>query len=342
MRKQILFAAVFALLCTFSAFGIDKLAIAEPSVKSGIQKEEGDMLWGMLEEMVASKGASKYALVSRAALQQMMTEIGLTTSSDLVNLNSVQRAKLGQLDTVKYLLISEIGKFGSKVNCTMRIMESSTGVIDPMRTVTLRCKDLDELGDQLEWAVEKLCSDKKAMDRSALLNSIVTAPNAPAYLANEFNTILESSLLANNVSLQNLKSVSAYLAKNGIASLEECEPRTYVKIGKDLEVKNLLRASIDRFEIVSQQFQVPETGYTGVIFTGVMSGTLRVINTSTGETLVVQPFEARANFNGLDPMATATWTTEDYGKFLIRSVVCENILPGLFQNLAAKQQQKGE
>ncbi len=339
MKSRLFVALAVGLLTACNGFCADKLAIAEPVVKAGVLADEGEMLWGMLEELVATKGADKYTLVSRAALRQMMTEIGLTTSSDLVNLNSVQRAKLGQLDTVKYLLISEIGKFGTKVNCTMRILESSTGVIDPARTVNLRCQNLDELGDQLEWAVAKLLSDRKAMERSAVLTPGVTAANAPAYLGGEFGVIFETCLLANGIPLQNLKSVDAYLAKNGIVSLDSCEPKTFVKIGNDLEVKNLLRATIDRFEILATPFQVQETGAAGVYYTGVLSGNLRVIGTATGETLIVQPFEYRTDFRRLAAAHTLGWTAEDYGKQMIREALEEYVLPDLFKSLAARKQQ---
>lgn len=340
MRKKTLLTVALAIICAVSAFGVDKLAIAEPVVKAGVLKDEGEMLWGMLEELVASEAGDKYMLVSRAALQQLMTEIGLTTSSDLVNLNSVQRAKLGQLETVKYLLISEIGKFGTKVNCTMRLMDSSTGVIDPMRTVNLRCKDLDEVGDQLEWAVKKLFSDKKALERSAVLTSLITSANAPAYLGTDFDVILESCLINNGISVQNLKSVNAILSKNGIGSLDACEPKTYVQIGRLLEVKNLIRSTLDRFEILATPYSIPETGASGTIYTGVMSGNIRIISTADGETLVLQPFETRVEFRHLPPSMTMGWTAEDYGKYMIRSSLGEHILPELFHALAAKQQSK--
>ena len=337
MKKRMVVLLLVGLLLAVICSAADKLAIAEPVVRAGMDKDEGAMLWGILEDEVASKAAGKYELVSRAALQQMMTEIGLTTSSDLVNLNSTQKAKLGHLETVKYLLISEIGKFGTKVNCTMRIMDASTGLIDPARTVNLRCKDLDELGDQIEWAVGKLFSDQKALERSALLKPMVTAVNPPVYLSTEFATIFESCLLSSGIPLQNLSSVDKILAQNGLNALNEVEPKQYVQIGRLLEVKNLLRATIDRFEIIATPFFIEETGAKGTIYTGAMSGNLRVISTADGETLVVQPFDARIDFRQLPFTMTQTWTPEDYGKYMIRASLSEQILPELFQKLAEKQ-----
>lgn len=337
MKNRMIVFLVAGCLAALSCLGADKLAIAEPVVRTGMEKDEGMMLWGILEDEVATQGEGKYLLVSRAALQQMMTEIGLTTSSDLVNLNSTQKAKLGQLETVKYLLISEIGKFGTKVNCTMRILDASTGVIDPARTVNLRCRDLDELGDKLEWAVGRLLSDKKALERSAVLAPNITLANAPSYLPQEFATIFETCLLASGISLQNLKSVDKILTQNGLNALDECQPKDYVQIGRLLEVKNLLRATIDRFEITATPYYIEETGARGTIYTGMMSGNLRVISTADGETLVVQPFDTAIDFRQLPAATTQLWKAEDYGKYMIRSALSEQILPELYQKLAEKQ-----
>jgi len=337
MKKIYDVLLVACLLTAGLCWGIDRLAIAEPTVRAGMEKDEGLMLWGILEDEVAAKAEGKFELVSRAALQQMMTEIGLTTSSDLVNLNSTQKAKLGRLETVKYLLISEVGKFGSKVNCTMRILDASTGIIDPARTVNLRCRNLDELGDQLEWAVGKLLSDKKEYDRVALLKPTVTVANAPAFLTSEYTNIFESSLISAGVPLQNLTSVDKILAQNGLNSLNEVQPKEYVQIGRLLEVKKLLCSTIDRFEITGTPYYVAETGAKGTIYTGSMSGSLKVINTADGETQVVLPFDLKMDFRQLPPQMTMTWTDVDYGKQMLRTLMTERILPEVFQKLEAAQ-----
>ena len=327
--------AVLALfLLTAMVGAADKLAVAEPVVKGGLEPGEADMLWSILESTVVSAGEGRYTLVSRAALQQIMTEIGLTTSSDLMNLNSTQKARLGELETVKYLLISEIGKFGTKLNCTMRVLDSSTGVIDPRRTLNLRCADLDELADKIEWGVEKLLADSKTLERSALLTPVITSAEPPEYLGREFNVLMSSCLMANGVPLQNLQSVGRILAKNGIDPLEECEPKTYAQIGRLLEVKNLLQATIDRFEIVAIPFYVAETGAQGVNYTGVMSGNLKMIGTKDGQMLAVKPFEVRMDFRYLDRRLTADWTNEDYGKYMIRTTLSEKVIPDLLQAVA--------
>jgi len=323
------YIAVFAaFFVAAAAFAGDKLAVAEPIVKGGVSAEDGEMLWSVLETCIDSE---EYTLVTRSALKQMMTEIGLTTSSDLVNLNSSQKAKLGQLETVKYILISELGKFGTRMNLTMRILDSSTGVIDTARTCNLRCKDLDELAEQLEGAVAKMLSDEKALLRAALLTPVVQQSGTPDYVKRDFNKLLESCLLKKGVRLQNLKSIDKILADNKIDGLEEVEPKTYAKIGRLLEVDYLMLSTISRYEVVAQEIYVKETGASRVNYTGVLEGDVRVIATKDGGVIASIPFEGRLDFRRVDRRLCRDWTMDDYGKYLIKVILADKMVPELLE-----------
>ena len=134
----------------------------EPVSSSKMRASDLAALWGILESSIKSK---EYQLISRAALKQMLTEIGLVHSSDLVNLNEKQKAQLGKLSGVKYILVSELNQLGSKINCTLRIIDASTGEIDQQRTANLRVESIDELADRIEDTVSKLLADDKNMAR---------------------------------------------------------------------------------------------------------------------------------------------------------------------------------
>ncbi len=198
MRTKFFLSLFVAISFAIGSFAADKLAIAEPVGKGGVKAEDIEVFWGILESSIQS---DEYKLISRSALKQMMTEIGLTTSSDLMNLNSTQKAKLGQIETVKYILVSEVGKFGSRLNCTMKILDSSTGEIDQARTANLRVKNLDELADRIEAALEKLLSDEKQLMMSAILTPNIRISKAPRYLAEDFNVRLENALMNKGVKL---------------------------------------------------------------------------------------------------------------------------------------------
>ncbi len=323
------FLAVFCgLLLTASGLAADKLAVSEPVAKGGVKAEDIDAFWGILETSIKS---DEYKLISRAALKQMLTEIGLTTSSDLVNLNSAQKAKLGQLETVKYILVSELGKFGTRYNCTLRIIDASTGEIDTARTANLRVKDFDELADKIEAALQLLLSDNKKLNASAILPPLVRVADAPGYLPIDFNVHLENALINRGVNLQNLQSVKKILQRNNLDNLYELEPKMFVKVGKLLEVQTLLQATITRFELVGKKYYVEETGAKGIRWSGVLEGSIRVISAQTGRVLASMPFEERVLFRNLGYSRTKDWTVDDYGKYLIKTVIPGKIAPAMLK-----------
>ena len=272
-----------AMLLAAGVFAADKLAVAEPVAKGGMKAEEIEAFWGMLETSVKS---DEYKLITRGALKQMMTEIGLTTSSDLMNLNSSQKARLGQIETVKYILVSEIGKFGTRVNCTMKILDTSTGEIDQARVANLRVKNLDELADRTEAAVQKLLSDEKQLKKSAMLAPVLRISRAPAYLAEDFSSRLENCLIS---------------------------------------------SGIRRFEMAKIPYHVKETGASGFRFIGNIEGNIHVVSAQTGGIAASIPFEERVNFRSLGRQMTRDWTMDDYGKYLIKTVIPSKIIPALLK-----------
>ena len=332
MKRKFFAGCLLGVLLAFNMSAADKLAIAEPVGKGGVKSEDIEAFWGILEASIQS---DEYKLISRGALKQMMTEIGLTTSSDLVNLNSTQKAKLGQLEGVKYILVSEIGKFGSRLNCTLKILDSSTGEIDQMRTANLRVRDLDELADKIEAALQTLLADDKKLQMSAILTPVIRV-QAPQYLAVDFNVRLENALMNQGVKLQNLQSVNKILRRNNLDNLYELEPKMFVKVGKLLEVQKLIQATITRFEIAKIPYHVEETGARGFRYIGNIEGNIRIISAQSREALASVPFEERINFRRLDRDMTRDWTLDDYGKYLIKSVIPQKIIPELLKVSALK------
>ena len=100
MKTKILASLTMVFALTLSAFSADRLAIAEPINKGGMSAQDIEAVWSMLEATVDGG----YEVISRSALKAMMTEIGLS-NTDLVNPNSAQQARMGEIKTVKYLLV---------------------------------------------------------------------------------------------------------------------------------------------------------------------------------------------------------------------------------------------
>ena len=187
---------VFAALAVQAA---DRIGIAEPAVGSSFSQDDALAIWDELEACFKSK---EYTLISRAALKQMMTEIGLTTSSDLLNMNATQKAKLGQIEGIKYLIVPSLRKLGTRITLSLKTVESSTGEVDQERTATLKATSLDDIADKLESALEDMLKDKggttvaKSSMACALLTPVIKMAAPPAYLQGDFNTWVQSACRA--------------------------------------------------------------------------------------------------------------------------------------------------
>jgi hypothetical protein len=348
--KKTLMAAA-CLVLSFASFAADKLAIAEPVGKGGVTQTEIEIFWSILESSVHSKD---YTLISRSALKQMMTEIGLMTSSNISNLNSEQKAKLGKLEGVKYILVSEIGKFGTQLNCTIRIMDSSTGEIDQARSANLRVKDLDELAERIEVALKRILDSKGDMEnpgkdedgktassrpprQSAILPPVVES-GAPSYLADEFNAQLESSLLEKGVKLKSSRSVASALQKGLKEPSQEINPK---KLGEILDAEIIVQATITSFEIRKRTSGIVDKISAGISGNGAsrfaytcnLKGFVRFFSAETDVQLDSIPFEEYGDINDLpDAMSV-----DDCGKLLIKTIVRQKIVPVLVKKPVFKE-----
>ena len=289
----------------------------------GVPREEVELLWNMLESSVDGG----YELISRSALQQIITEINLTDSSGLTSLNSEQRAKLGEVKTVRYLLISNLGKFGTRRNISLMVLDSSTGQILPDRKISVTFNDMDELADKLDDMLNQIGLGRPLRNygRKALLMPMIrTRTPVPGYLPEDFNTELESALLDRGMKLQAFKTVSAILRKNNIPSLDEAEPALFARAGSLLRVDALLQPIITRFDIVEKREAIEVTRQVVIRRLGHLEGSLRILDARTGETINVLKIRKQVDFSDLDD--TEDWMPEDYGKYLIREAL-EDLIP---------------
>ncbi len=321
-------AVIFAAMMTVSLMAADRLAVAEPVVKGGVPEADVEAFWGMLEATVDGG----YELISRSALKQMMTEIGLTVSSDLVNLNTTQKAKMGELKTVKYLLVPTIGKFGTRVTVSLIMIDASTGDILPDRKISNTFENLDAVADQLKDMLTQigLGPRQRKIGKCAILNPVIHVTNAPGFLATDFNVHLENFLLENGIKLQNLKSVSTILQKNKIDKLDSVAPAMYARIGDLLRVDNLIQVTINTFTVTQQQVYIAVTRQNVIQSLGNIAGNARIISAQTGELIASVPFEMPVDFTQVPEVVGMG--PEDLGKLLIKYVmptIAQRIIPKL-------------
>ena len=317
MKSKILTSFLMLFVLTLGAFSADKLAIAEPVNKGGMSAQDIEAVWSMLEAGVDGG----YDLISRSALKSMMTEIGLTASSDLVNLNSSQKARLGEIKTVKYLLVPTVSKFGTRINFSLMVVDASTGSIDPEKKTSETFNSLDEMADKLKDTLAEIGLGMAVRKRgiSAILAPVVKTPHAPPYAGGDFNVLLEATLLNSGVRLQNMQSVDRILRKNGIDDLTEVEPAMYRRIGELLRVDYLIQATITRFACVSNQVYIEVTRRYVQTCVGNIEGHVRIVSAQTGALAGSIPFRLNVDFSEVE--GTESWMPRDYNKYLIDRVI---------------------
>ena len=306
--------AVFAL--ALSAFSADKLAIAEPINTGGMSAQDIEAVWSMLEATVDGG----YELISRSALKAMMTEIGLS-STDLVNPNTNQGARAGLVKTVKYLLVPTVSKFGSRINFSLIMVDASTGTIDPDKKASETFDSLDDMADRLKDTLAEIGLGKAAKKRgtSAILTPIVKVPNVPPYVADDFNVMLEATLVNSGVRLQNLTSVNRILRKNNIDPLEEVEPAMYRRIGELLRVDYLIQANITRVACRVGEVYIEATRSYARTAVGNLEGNIRIVSAQTGLVVATIPFRLGVDFSDVD--GAETWPLRDCFKYMVDRVI---------------------
>lgn len=330
MKRGFLATAAAAFLMASGSFtgAVDRLAVAEPVAQGGIPATELEAFWGMLESSVGGE----YELVSRSALKQILTEIGLAENSGLANLNSTQKAKLGELKTVKYILVSNIGKFGSRLHLALMVLDASTGESLPDRKSVETADNLDELADKLPDMLAGIGLGQRPKVRGlfAMLEPVCLEKDSPEFLRESFTSAMENALIEKGIRLRNLRTVVPLLQKNHIGSLDAADPAMYARVGKLLRVDSLIQPIITRFSTEIKQEYIAASKRNVVRCIGTFDGSVRILSATTGELVATIPFRQKIDFDEVASSEdTGDWTDEDYGRYMM-----ENVLPQIVEKVS--------
>ena len=309
-----------------------KVGIVEPIVDSSLTEDDARVVW---DELEASFHRSDYVLISRAALKQMMAEIGLTTSSDLLNMNASQKAKLGQIKGIKYLIVPLLRKLGTRITLALKTVEASTGEVDQGRSATLKATSLDEISDKLEVTLADMLRNNKngttvakSSKKCALLAPVIKMAQAPGYLQEGFNTWMQSALLSKGIRLADLADVSRF-QKEGLTEMPD---RDYAVLGHELRVACLIQFEITDFAIIDVSWASSVTGASGHSYSGRFRARMKVMDANDGSlvdfsALVHEGFLGKT-VNGMPPPPVESWAEQ-----MIMKSVTEQIAPRLEQSL---------
>lgn len=173
---------------TASADSRPSLAILKPEAGDDVAAKESMIIWDLLES--SSRGGA-FRIISRSDLPRMQEEIGFTTSSDLVNLSSQDRARIGKIKTVSKLLATSVGVVGETLVMTFKVFDASTAEIDAKRTRVISARSLDALLPQIPAVMAEIFA---APPSGVVLLPVAAPASMPKSVASAFDAALAGAL----------------------------------------------------------------------------------------------------------------------------------------------------
>ena len=129
----------------------------------------------------------------------MQEEIGFTTSSDLVNLASHDRARIGNIKTVSKLLATSVGRVGETYTLALKVFDSSTAEIETNRSRTQTARSIDAF---LPLLPQLLAEVLAAPPAGTVLISAAAPLSMPRSVARAFDAELAQALATAGVAVK--------------------------------------------------------------------------------------------------------------------------------------------
>jgi len=173
------------------------LAILKPEALQGVDDAAAMLIWDVLESSAGNGGA--FRVISRSDIPRMQEEIGFTTSSDLVNLSSAHRARIGKIKTVARLLATTIGIVDGTCVMSFKVFDASTAEIEAGRSDTLSGPSLDAVRRQIPGMLDRILA---APPSGFVLMPSDVPVSMPRSVAGSFDVELSRALAASGIAVK--------------------------------------------------------------------------------------------------------------------------------------------
>jgi serine/threonine protein kinase len=220
------------------------VGIMEPVVGSSFTEDDSLFVYEDLRMAFMDMGCT---VMSRSGMEQLLTDIGAATSSDLLNLSLSQKAKLGKFKDVEYLIVPILRKLGTKVTLLLKAVAASTGEEVQERMIRIRGNSLDEISDSLRNMIVA------TRIRVALLTPVFKMVDPPTYLVGSFNTWVRLALLGSGIYVA---SATHFQPEDLVATTDQ----DYAVLGRKLHVRYLIQMEIADFGIKVLRSSVSSAG----------------------------------------------------------------------------------
>ena len=296
------------------AFAKTVVGIVEPVVGSSFTEENSSFVCEDLEMAFMDMGCT---IVSRSAVKQLMTDIGATTSSDLLNLNLSQKTKLRQFKDAEYLIVPILRKLGTKITLLLKAVATSTGDVEQERMARISGNSLDDISDNLRYMIVA------ARSPVALLTPAFKMEDPPAFLIGSLNTWVRSALLDNGI---NVANITHFQPEDLMATTDQ----EYAALGRKLRVRYLIQMEIVDFDVKAIQSSVSIAGGRRITYKyhGSIVARMKVVDANDGS---IMKEEGLVYDNALGSSSDAPPENfrDIYGEHMVTEMVKKFVVPRL-------------
>ncbi len=296
------------------AFAKSVVGVVEPVAGSSLTEENSSFVRDDLEMAFGDMGCK---VLSRSGVKQLLTDIGATTSSDLMDLNLSQKAKLSQCQRVEYLIVPILRKLGTKITLLLQAVATSTGEVEQERMVRISGNSLDEISDRVRHMIVA------ARARVALLTSAFTMEDTPPFLIDSFNTWVRLELLVSGINVANMTHFQpeALLA----ATVQE-----YVALGRKLRVRYLIQMEIVDFDVkvLRSSVSIADRRLVKYKYNGYILARMKVVDANDGTTLDVLSIKWDKDLGSSKDVPPENFR-DIYGKQMVTEMVKDVVVPHL-------------
>lgn len=269
-------------LCGQSKTG-EKLAVAKPET-TVLPAEEVETLWRALETTV---GGGPYELIDRSDLQKMMDELQLQHWGNLVDKRG-ELAKYHKVHAVKYVLVTNIGKLGNQLDGSLKIVDVSTGSINPAFLVNVTASDAAELKKKIAAEFGRLFA-AAAPKPLPVAETVLLAPriadgySVPTAFVEKYFSLIEQNALAQKRQVRSLDKVA----------IEDTRKESLLALGYKLDVQAVVDTRISSYDVRRVKREIEISGAHVVYYEGGLEMVIRVYSTLSGQLLKTMEIDCK-------------------------------------------------
>ena len=250
----------------------EKLAVAKPET-TVLTAEEVETLWRALETTVAG---GPYELIERSDLQKMMDELQFQHWGNLVDKRG-ELAKYHKVHAVKYVLVTNIGKLGNQLDGSLKIVDVSTGSINPAFLVNVTAADAAELKNKIAAEFGRLFS-AAAPKPLPVAETVLLAPrgdSVPTAFVEKYFSLIEQNALAQKRQVRSLDKVA----------IEDTRKKSLLALGYELDAQAVVDTRISSYDVRRVERIIEISGAHVVYYEGGLEMVIRVYSTLSGQLL---------------------------------------------------------